>query len=61
MAPDFKKHLERQIGFLRLSWKATTPGTHESVRIAAITRVLIHDNKKLQLLAFLKHLWRNEY
>jgi hypothetical protein len=55
VAPDFKKHLERQIGFLRRSCESYDAGyTDESVRIATITRVLIHDTKNCTSL--LKHL-----
>jgi hypothetical protein len=55
LAPDFRKHLERQIGFLRRSCESYDLGhTDEGVRIATITRVLIHDTKNCTSL--LKHL-----
>ncbi len=55
MAPDFKKHLERQIGFLRRSCEGYDAGhTDESVRIATITRILVHDTRNCTSL--LKHL-----
>jgi hypothetical protein len=55
VAPDFKTHLQRQLGFLRRSCESYDAGhTDESVRIATVTRVLIHDTNNCTSL--LKHL-----
>lgn len=55
MAPDFKPHLHRQLGFLKRSCENYDAGhTDESLRIATVTRVLIHDTRNSTLL--LKHL-----
>jgi hypothetical protein len=46
VAPDFKQHLRRQLGFLRRSCESYDAGhTDESVRIATVIRVLVHDTK----------------
>src|ERR1041385_7471755 len=52
---DFQKQLEKQIGFLDRSCKAFDHGyTDESIRIATVIRVLIHDTPKSTSL--LRHL-----
>jgi hypothetical protein len=52
---DFKKHLHRQVGFLRRSCESYDSGhTDEGIRIATSIRVLIHDTKNSTSL--LKHL-----
>ncbi len=55
MAPDFKQHLRRQLGFLRRSCESYDAGhTDESVRIATVIRVLVHDtNNSTSLLTHL--------
>jgi hypothetical protein len=52
---DFRKQLEKQIGFLDRSCKAYDHGyVDESIRIATVIRVLIHDTPKSTSL--LRHL-----
>jgi hypothetical protein len=46
VAIDFKKKLEQQMGFLRRSCDSYDAGyTDESLRIAMVIRILIHDTK----------------
>ncbi len=52
---DFQRHLAKQIGFLDRSCKAYDHGfIDESVRIATVIRVLIHDTPKS--ISLLRHL-----
>ena len=55
MEVDFRKQLERQLGFLRRSCESYDAGyTDEAIRIATAIRVLVHDTKNSTSL--LKHL-----
>jgi hypothetical protein len=55
MSIDFKKHLHRQLTFMRLSCESYDAGhTDESIRIATVIRVLVNDTKNSTSL--LKHL-----